>query len=170
MWSVRLITITSLAMAFLIPVRYAYSSDISVKPDPASALSSKGPLVVGADTIADQGQDLQRPTPDRNGDYIRNNAPTQAESPFNSPGSLWQVVTARLSCRSQPGMQYRAVRWFQRGEVLQANIGRGGSDEVLINAKDSQGKPWMFVRSRPGTSYDCYVRANRRYIQPYPGE
>ncbi len=125
-------------------------------------------LMSGA--IAIFAQEPPIATPDSNGDYMSNVAPIPANQPFNRPGSLWQVVAERLSCRSNPGVQYQALRWFERGEVLQANIGRGGSDEVLINANDSQGKPWMFVRSRSGTSYHCYVRANRRYIQPYRGQ
>jgi hypothetical protein len=107
------------------------------------------------------------PQPDRNGDYAKNEALIQAKKPFNSPGSLWQVVSARLNCRRSAGMNYGIVRQFKRGYLLQANIGRGGSDEVLINATDQQGKPWMPVRSAAGENYGCYVRANSRYIQPY---
>ena len=70
--------------------------------------------------------------PDRDGDYFSNAALIQAKKPFNSPGSLWQVVASRLNCRSGIGMNYNVTRQFKRGEVLQANIDRGGSDEVLM--------------------------------------
>jgi len=111
-----------------------------------------------------------QPQPNNQGDYFSNAAPIQAQKPFNSPGGLWQVVSPGLSCRSGVGTNYRTVRQFQQGVLLQANVGRGGSDEVLINATDGKGKPWMAVRSAQGSDYACYVRANQRYIQPYQGK
>jgi hypothetical protein len=111
------------------------------------------------------------PQPDRHGNYFRNETSVQGKVPASlSPGSLWQVVSVKLNCRHKPGMEYDIVRQFQRGDLLQADIGRGGSDEVLLNAKDRYGKPWMFVRSALGESYSCFVRANRRYIQPYTNQ
>jgi hypothetical protein len=106
---------------------------------------------------------------DRNGDYFNNHAPVQGKviGRGNMAGSLWQVVASGLNCRSDAGMQSPVVRSFSRGTVLQANVGRGGSDEVVINGKDKQGKPWMRVRSEAGESYECAVRANSRYIKPY---
>lgn len=111
-----------------------------------------------------------QPQPNLQGDYFSNAAPLQAQKPVNSPGGLWQVVSPGLRCRSGAGTNYRTVRQFKRGTLLQANIGRGGSDEVLINATDGTGKPWMLVRSEQGADYRCYVRANQRYIQPYRGK
>jgi hypothetical protein len=63
-----------------------------------------------------------------------------------------------------------AQRQFKKGTILQSDVGRGGSDEVVINGKDKQGKPWMRVRSVAGETYNCNVRANSRYIQPYTGK
>ncbi len=110
--------------------------------------------------------------PDRNGDYVGNYAPIQAKSPTGRmmAGSLWQVVSPGLNCRSASGTQFPIVRSFKMGTLLQANVGRGGSDEVHINGKDNQGKPWMRVRSEAGEDYECNVRANRRYIKPYSGK
>ncbi len=110
------------------------------------------------------------PQPDRNGDYFSNSAPIQAKEPFNSPGSLWQVVAPGLNCRSGAGIHSKIIRQFKQGEILQADIGRGGSDEVLVNAKDGDGKPWMRVRSSLGENYNCNIRANRHYIRPYTGK
>jgi len=104
--------------------------------------------------------------PDAAGDYYHNKAPYQgkADSPLMA-GSLWQVVSVRLNCRRTPGSQQPVVRQFQRSAVLQVEVFRGGSDEVLLNPRDGDGKPWMPVRGK--TSADlCYVRANQRYIQP----
>jgi hypothetical protein len=111
------------------------------------------------------------PQPDRNGNYLSNDTPFKGTAP--SPlmrGSLWQVVSSRLNCRSGFGLGYGITRQFQRGELLQAEVGRGGSDEVLLNPKDEKGQPWMPARSPQGKNYNCYVRANHRYIQPYQGK
>ncbi len=115
--------------------------------------------------------DLRSLVDHRNGDYFSNYAPIQAKSPSGRmmAGSLWQVVSPGLNCRSGSGTQFSIVRSFKTGTILQANVGRGGSDEVVINGKDNQGKPWMRVRSEAGESYECSVRANRRYIKPYTG-
>ncbi|MBW4519061.1 MAG: hypothetical protein KME16_05095 [Scytolyngbya sp. HA4215-MV1] len=111
------------------------------------------------------------PQPDRNGNYFRNEAPLKGTAPeLLMQGSLWQVVTSRLNCRSDFEMNSAVVRQFNHGELLQADVGRGGSDEVLLNPKDKNGHPWMRVRSARGRDYQCYVRANRLYIQPYRGK
>ena len=107
------------------------------------------------------------PKPDRNGNYFSNDAPIKGTvSGRLMAGSLWQVVSRGLNCRSQKGTRHRIVRQFKQGGLLQADVGRGGADEVLLNAKDENGNPWMRVRSAQGTNYNCYVRANRLYIQP----
>jgi len=101
-------------------------------------------------------------------DYFSNQGPVQASQPTGarSAGSLWQVVAGSLNGRATPTAQGRVVRVFGRGTVLQADIGRGGSDEVLRNAVDSEGHPWMRVRTREGQDLNCYVRANGRFIRP----
>lgn len=109
-----------------------------------------------------------KPQPDRNGNYFSNDAPMKGTAP--SPlmaGSLWQVVSVGLNCRRGAGTQHGIARQFKRGELLQADVGRGGADEVLLNVKDSTGQPWMRVRSAKDKNFHCYVRANRLYIKPY---
>lgn len=110
------------------------------------------------------------PQPDRYGDYLSNSAPIQGTVPSDSklaPGSLWEVTSPRLNCRRKPDVNSLQVRQFKSGDRLQAEVYRGGSDEVLVNAKDATGKPWMYVRSKTFKLEDgCYVRANRRYIKP----
>lgn len=107
------------------------------------------------------------PQPDRNGDYFSNDAPLKRKNPPArlQAGSLWQVVSSSLNCRQAPGMNQPIVRQFQRGAMLEAEVGRGGSDEVLLNAKDGSGRPWMAVRGQRIDRW-CYVRANHRYIRP----
>lgn len=107
-------------------------------------------------------------TADRNGDFYGNLTPVQGMVPPGSklsPGSLWQVVSPGLNCRRAADGKAAVVRQFARGDVLQVEVFRGGSDEVLVNAKDGQGKPWMPVRGKTLSDL-CYVRANQRYIKP----
>lgn len=104
--------------------------------------------------------------PDAQGDYYRNDTPVQGTAPRPlMAGSLWQVVAAELNCRQEPGADQAVVRRYRQGDVLQVEVYRGGSDEVLLNAKDATGKPWMPVRGKRSADR-CYVRANQRYIQP----
>ncbi len=108
------------------------------------------------------------PQPDRHGDYYSNDAPAKGTVPVDSklsPGSLWRVVSQGLNCRRSPAQRTAITRQFQRGDILQVEVYRGGSDEVLLNAKDASGKPWMPVRGK-NSNQVCYVRANNRYIQP----
>ena len=109
--------------------------------------------------------------PDSNGDFFRNTAPISGQVAGRqlASGSLWQVVSPGLNCRSSAGIEYEIVRQFSQGEILQADVGRGGADEVQENARDDRGKPWMRTRSEQGESYNCYVRANSRYITPATG-
>jgi hypothetical protein len=114
------------------------------------------------------------PQPDRTGDYWSNEAPLKGRVPQGSrlmPGSLWQVVSGGLNCRRKPRANQPVVRQFGQGAILQAEVYRGGSDEVLQNSRDASGKPWMWVRANSLRLEDaCYVRANRRYIQPALGK
>lgn len=117
-------------------------------------------------------QKAPKNSPDRSGDYYSNEAPEKgtARSPL-SAGSLWSVVAPKLNCRSAPGTSSQIIKVFSKGDIIQAEVGRGGSDEVLINSRDSKGKPWMKVRGgkvfNSSSSLNCYVRANKLYIDPY---
>lgn len=104
--------------------------------------------------------------PDRLGDYYSNEAILKGTATGAAmAGSRWNVVASQLNCRRAGDAEQAIVRRFKRGDVLEAEVYWGGSDEVLRNAIDRNGKPWMPVR---GTSAGaiCYVRANKRYIQP----
>jgi hypothetical protein len=144
--------------------------------NPSKVMKSLHPLIAVViaitATTANANTDLFSGKPDRNGDYPSNYAPIQAKSTGDRrmAGSLWQVVASGLNCRSEAGTQLSIVRSFKKGTLLQASVGRGGSDEVHINWKDKQGKPWMRVRNEAGAEYDCVVRANSRYIKPYAGK
>jgi hypothetical protein len=106
------------------------------------------------------------PQPDRQGDYYSNEAPVKGQAPPPlMAGSLWQVVALQLNCRRDPGLNQPIVRQFIQGDWLQAEVYRGGSDEVLLNALDGTGKPWMPVRGKTWRDR-CFVRANHRFIQP----
>lgn len=106
------------------------------------------------------------PLPDRRGDYYRNEAPVKGYAPSPlMPGSLWRVVATKLNCRQNPGSNYPIQRQFKLGDILQAEVGRGGADEVLVNALDNHGFPWMAVRGKTEDER-CYVRANNRYLRP----
>ncbi|MEI6426804.1 MAG: hypothetical protein WCO45_00240 [Pseudanabaena sp. ELA607] len=108
--------------------------------------------------------------PDAQGNYYSNFTnvfgATLPDRNKDSPGSLWQVIAPKLHCRDIPSTTGKSLRVFSQGTVLQADVGRGGSDEVNINALDEHQKPWMFVRSRDGEPYRCYVRANQKFIAP----
>lgn len=121
-------------------------------------------LVLGLGSIA-LAQSL--PLPDLNGDYFSNDAPLKHPHPPNrlQAGSLWQVVSRGLNCRVAPDINRPIVRQYRQGAILEAEVGRGGSDEVLSNALDGRGKPWMLVRGKRFGD-QCYVRANRQYIRP----
>jgi hypothetical protein len=121
-------------------------------------------FTIGLSTIA-RVQPLTN-QPDRLGDYYSNEAPRKGTATGSlMAGSLWQVVASQLNCRRASGNDQAIVRQFQQGDVLQAEVYRGGSDEVLRNPTDRSGKPWMPVRGTSAAA-TCYVRANRHYIQP----
>lgn len=107
--------------------------------------------------------------PDSQGNYYKNETSVQASLSRNSPlaaGSLWRVVSENLNCRQNASLDSFVSRTYLSGELLEVEVYRGGSDEVLVNPLDRNGKPWMPVR---GANIEdvCYVRANSRYIQPF---
>jgi hypothetical protein len=125
-------------------------------------------FTVGLSTVALTQATTNKP--DRLGDYYSNEAPLKGTATRSlMAGSLWEVVASQLNCRRGSGTEYAIVRRFKRGDVLEAEVYRGGSDEVLRNATDRSGKPWMPVRGTSAVA-TCYVRASKRYIQPLKGE
>lgn len=138
-----------------------------------SRILALGFLVLSSSvTTVTFAQNAPRNSPDRSGDYYSNEAPEKgtARSPL-SAGSLWSVVTPKLNCRNAPGTSSQIIKVFSRGDIIQAEVGRGGADEVLINSRDNKGKPWMKVRGgkvfNSSSSLNCYVRANSLYIEPH---
>lgn len=101
------------------------------------------------------------------GDYLSNAGPVTGKAPpGQTPGALWRVVSKQLNCRQQADVNAKIQLVFKHGALLQAHLGRGGSDEVLYNAKDKRGKTWMYVRLSEPSLNGCYVRANRLFIHP----
>ena len=120
------------------------------------------PVIVLPTTV-----DAQATTPDRQGNYFRNETTVQAPRKYSklAAGSLWRVVAADLNCRSSARLDSYVKRIYNLDDLLEVEVYRGGSDEVYINPLDANGKPWMPVRG-VDTEDVCYVRANSRYIQP----
>jgi hypothetical protein len=96
--------------------------------------------------------------PDRQGNYARNETNVQAQRASRyGTGSLWKVVVDSLN---------PVKRTYSANDLLEVQIYRGGSDEVLINPRDQNGRPWMPVRDGNSSEGACYVRANSRFIRP----
>ena len=84
----------------------------------------------------------------------------------------WQVVDAsgRLNCRARP--QGKVVRTYRKGAQLAARYDSRGVASAILGADNSEtspslmdpanlkGAPWLL------TQHNCFVRANRRYIEP----
>ena len=119
--------------------------------------------------VAVQAQNLaqtQSQNPDAQGNYYSNFTNVQApQTSYNSSGSLWRVVAENLDCRRSPNLKSLVLRTFQKNILIEAEVYRGGSDEVLVNLLDENGQPWMNVRGR-NRSEICLVRANSLYIEP----
>jgi hypothetical protein len=115
-----------------------------------------------------QAQIIAGIVPDRDGNYYSNESSVQAKVTNSrlAAGSLWRVAVDALNCRRSANISSNVVRTYLIGELLEVEVYRGGSDEVLVNRLDPRGKPWMPVRGK-NTEDVCYVRANSRYIQPF---
>ena len=107
----------------------------------------------------------QAQTTDQQGNYYSNETPIKSAY-SRAAGSLWRVIVANgLNCRRSASLQSPIVRTYLTGTLLEVEVYRGGSDEVLVNPLDENGRPWMPVRGK-NIEDVCYVRANSRYIQP----
>jgi hypothetical protein len=117
-------------------------------------------LLIAVLPLSAQAQDLQ-------GNYYNNEGYVRSVHSQSAAGSLWRVVVSDgLNCRRSASLGSSIIRTYSFDAILEVELYRGGSDEVLINALDENGKPWMPVRGKDFNSV-CYVRANNRYIQPF---
>jgi hypothetical protein len=127
-------------------------------------------IVVPTSVLTDsvQAQIIADIVPDRDGNYYSNESSVQAEVTNSklAAGSLWRVAVDALNCRRSASINSDVVRTYLIGELLEVEVYRGGSDEVLVNRLDAKGKPWMPVRGK-NIEDVCYVRANSRYVQPF---
>lgn len=107
------------------------------------------------------------PQSDEKGDFLTCHGPVlgPVKQPL-TPGSLWRVTSDGLDCRREPRADSPLIATLTKGSQLQADVGRGGSDEVWQNAVDSEGDYWMRVRDAEGRPLDGYVRANIRFLEP----
>jgi hypothetical protein len=103
---------------------------------------------------------VQAQIADSQGNYYSNLVPSQLQA-----GSLWRVEAEALNCRRSPSLQGSVMRTYLRDAVLEVEVYRGGSDEVLVNPLDENRNPWMPVRGKSFSDV-CFVRANSRFIQP----
>lgn len=106
------------------------------------------------------------PRPDKKGNYALNLGPTESKVTFG--GTLWKCNVTKLPVRESADLKSKILFYLKKGETIPAFIGMGGSDEVLKNAVDKQGRTWMRVLlpAKYGQGKDAYVRANSRYIRP----
>lgn len=114
-----------------------------------------------------QAQNYGGSAEDYGSDFYRNESLVQAPSRNSklAAGSLWRVVASSLNCRRAASLDSSIIRKYRVGVLIEAEVYRGGSDEVLVNPVDSDGKPWMPVRGKNAEDV-CYVRANSLYISP----
>lgn len=73
--------------------------------------------------------------------------------------SLWVVVAGNLNCRMGAGSQYKVLVTWQKKARLTVQT----PDESREIQKDANGKPWLRVAWDRSS---CFVRANRKYINP----
>lgn len=106
------------------------------------------------------------PKPDKKGNYSLSLGPVDARK--NYAGSLWYCNVKQLPVRQDANLKSKVLFYLKKGETIPAYIGMGGSDEVLKNAKDPQGRTWMRVLlpAKYGEAASAYVRANSRYLRP----
>lgn len=152
--------------------RLIYGEKSLVVREDKLALSTAGDSDPGATWFFWPRRRVGSPPPAQ-GNYYRNDGPVRAQEPrgIKSAGALWRVIGTGLRLRAKPDPRAKVLYTFPAGTVLQADVGYGGSDEVLWNASDDQGNTWMRARTGDGKDLNGYVRANRRYIRPVsPGE
>jgi hypothetical protein len=114
------------------------------------------------------------PIADANGDFQIQNTATwgglnSGQNDFHT-WDRWQVVDDRLNCRKRPNGEI--VSTYRRGDRFESRYDGRGMASAILGADNTEispsvlfsgkikGAPWMM------TSDGCYVRSNRKYIQP----
>ncbi|TVP66034.1 MAG: SH3 domain-containing protein [Nodularia sp. (in: Bacteria)] len=123
--------------------------------------------LIGIISIPSLAQQRQTPTPNRQGDY--NSAITKFPDGNQAVLLSWftNIRSGKLNCRSAPGVNQRVIKQFQPNELLQTDAGASNSQEAIV--RDSQGNPWLrvkIVNNQGQTQGNCFVRANRQFIEP----
>jgi len=134
-----------------------------VRPVAAIAIAS----LIGIISLPSLAQARQIPTPNRQGDY--NSALTKFPDGSKAVLLSWftKIRSGKLNCRSAPGANQRVIKQFQPNDLLQANAGKNNSQEPIV--RDRQGNPWLrvkIVNNQGKTQGNCFVRANRQFIEP----
>lgn len=110
-----------------------------------------------------------RPQKSAQGEWLSNGGPVTGaiHDQGQMAGALWRVISRRgLNCRRGPELNSAIVRRLAYGTQIQADLGRGGSDDVYYNALDSRKQAWMLIRTAQGQKLNCYLRAHQSLIQP----
>lgn len=115
-------------------------------------------------------ENLLPPIADAKGNYNSINLRT-VERSYSEEQLLWRVITPGLNCRENPGLNNKIIRQFSQGDIINArSIGRGGADEAMPIQLAADSKPWLRIKIGEYDGirkyYNCYVRANSRYIAP----
>ncbi|KZL51336.1 MULTISPECIES: hypothetical protein [Cyanophyceae] len=123
--------------------------------------------LIGMISLPSLAQKRQTPTPNRQGDY--NSAITTFPDGSQVVLLSWftNIRSGKLNCRSTPGVNQRVIKQFQPNDLLQVNPGTKNSQEPIM--RDSQGNPWLrvkIVNNQGKTQGNCFVRANKQFIEP----
>ncbi|MCF3578887.1 hypothetical protein [Planktothrix agardhii] len=101
------------------------------------------------------------PIPDKNGNFMSENADDWNGGTQNSTWDSWRVVAEGLNCRTTP--QGGVHKIYKKGDIIVTPPNdRNGSALVGSDGKiyPFKGEPWLRTKD------SCYVRANSQYIQP----
>jgi len=86
-------------------------------------------------------------------------ANTNGDYDYTHEAIIWQVVDSDgLNCRGGPGINFAVEEVKPLGTFIEVT---GGSPYI---SDDRKGLPWLQVKGEKTSS--CFVRANRRFLQP----
>lgn len=106
---------------------------------------------------------------DQNGDYFSGTLPVDSLQP-DYVINRWQVTTpSGLNCRRDAGTEFSIVEVLTSGELFQVQTSEGRDQHNNPTKLDSRGLPWFKVTGSQN-EIKCFVRANKRYIEPITQE